>query len=103
MLKVNQFEYFDIDSLLDPETQLPVIEGRVVGYGIHKGIEAETVFEAIEQHKNNQIKRQRKLAYKEESDPLYMEYLFDESALKKQQWKDKVTEIKQRFPLLLPL
>ncbi|KAF7770047.1 hypothetical protein PCIT_a2996 [Pseudoalteromonas citrea] len=103
MLKIGQYEYYDINSLLDPQTQQPIVEGKIIGYGVHQGIEGNTVAEAIEQYQNNQVKLQRKAAYKEESDPLYMEFLFDESVLKKQQWKDKVTEIKQRFPLHLPL
>ncbi|MBD1582500.1 hypothetical protein [Pseudoalteromonas sp. S16_S37] len=98
MLKIGEYEYYDIQSLLDTETQQPVIEGAVKGYGIHTGIDAPSVAEALAQYQNLQIKLKRKAAYKDESDPIYMEYLFDESELKLQQWKDKVAEIKQRYP-----
>ena len=42
---------------------------------------------------------QRKTAYKSESDPLYMEWQFDQTAESEQAWRDKVAEIKLRYPL----
>ncbi|WP_438461947.1 hypothetical protein [Marinomonas sp. PE14-40] len=42
---------------------------------------------------------QRKSAYAIESDPLYMEWQFDQTAESEQAWRDKVTEIKARYPL----
>ncbi|WP_105168554.1 hypothetical protein [Pseudoalteromonas sp. T1lg23B] len=98
MLKIGEYEYYDITSLLDIETQQPVVDGAVKGYGVHHGIDAQSVAQALEQYANLQIKLKRKAAYKDESDPLYMEYLFDESEQKLQLWKDKVAEIKQRYP-----
>jgi hypothetical protein len=41
----------------------------------------------------------RKEAYKNESDPLYMEWQFDQTTESEQAWRDKVTEIKARYPL----
>ncbi|QFI37612.1 hypothetical protein FR932_07025 [Moritella marina ATCC 15381] len=41
----------------------------------------------------------RKKAYKTQSDPLYMEWQFDKTAEKEQVWRDKVAEIKARYPL----
>ena len=41
----------------------------------------------------------RKLAYKKESDPLHMEFQYDGNANKEQEWRDKVAEIKARYPL----
>ncbi len=40
----------------------------------------------------------RKKAYEKESDPLYMEAQFDGTAESLQLWRDKVTEIKARYP-----
>lgn len=37
-------------------------------------------------------------AYKEESDPLYMEWQFDKSEEKEMVWRNKVLEIKTRYP-----
>ena len=41
----------------------------------------------------------RQSAYKSESDPLYMEWQFDQTTESEQAWRDKVTEIKARYPL----
>ena len=44
----------------------------------------------------------RQTAYKLESDPLYMEWQFDQTAESEQAWRDKVAEIKLRYPLTYP-
>lgn len=41
----------------------------------------------------------RKAAYREESDPLYMEWQYDLTAESEQAWRDKVAQIKQRYPI----
>ncbi|PSV98297.1 hypothetical protein [Photobacterium iliopiscarium] len=41
----------------------------------------------------------RKLSYKNESDPLFLEWQYDQSSEKEQAWRDKVAEIKIRYPL----
>ncbi|MGA4605869.1 hypothetical protein [Pseudoalteromonas maricaloris] len=43
--------------------------------------------------------RYRKSSYVQESDPLYMEWQYDQTPESKQVWIDKVTEIKARYPL----
>ena len=40
----------------------------------------------------------RARAYKLESDPLFIEASFDNDETAMQKWRDKVTEIKERFP-----
>lgn len=42
----------------------------------------------------------RKSAYKAESDPLYMEWQFDQTLESENAWRDKVAEIKLRYPLI---
>jgi hypothetical protein len=42
---------------------------------------------------------QREAAYKTESDPLYMEWQYDQTEEAEQKWCDKVAEIKERYPL----
>lgn len=37
--------------------------------------------------------------YKQESDPLYMEWQYDKTPESEKAWRDKVAEIKQSFPL----
>lgn len=41
----------------------------------------------------------RRAAYAVESDPLYMEWQYDQTAEAEQAWRDKVAEIKARYPL----
>lgn len=41
----------------------------------------------------------RRGAYAAESDPLYMEWQYDQTAEAEQAWRDKVAEIKARHPL----
>jgi len=42
---------------------------------------------------------QREAAYKAESDPLYMEWQYDQTDKAEKKWRDKVAEIKERLPL----
>jgi hypothetical protein len=42
---------------------------------------------------------QREAAYKSESDPLYMEWQYDQTDSAEKKWRDKVAEIKARLPL----
>lgn len=41
----------------------------------------------------------RKAAYRAESDPLYMEWQYDQTPESEQHWRDKVVEIKLRYPV----
>ncbi|HGF5019714.1 TPA: hypothetical protein ACF31S_004087 [Vibrio parahaemolyticus] len=43
--------------------------------------------------------KERKKAYVEESDPLFLEWQYDQTTEKEQVWRDKVAEIKARHPL----
>jgi hypothetical protein len=54
---------------------------------------------AQEKFELNQNKNKRKLAYNSESDPLYMEWQFDQTAESEETWRNKVAEIKARYPL----
>lgn len=49
-----------------------------------------------------QTVKDRESAYKSESDPLYMEWQFDQTPESEQAWRDKVAEIKLRYPLTDP-
>ncbi|MBB1368654.1 hypothetical protein H5154_20140 [Pseudoalteromonas sp. SR44-5] len=46
-----------------------------------------------------EVLSERLAAYKAESDPLYMEAQFDGTPESLQKWRDKVSEIKTRYPL----
>lgn len=41
----------------------------------------------------------RLAAYRNESDPLYFEWQYDQTSGSEQIWRDKVAEIKNRIPL----
>lgn len=45
------------------------------------------------------IRALREAAYRIESDPLFMEARYDDDPIKLTAWKDKVAEIKVRYPL----
>ncbi len=53
----------------------------------------------IENAQKESAKVKRQAAYKAESDPLYMEAQFDGTPETLQKWRDKVAEIKARYPL----
>lgn len=53
----------------------------------------------IDKEKINHIHAERKNAYKLLSDPLYMEWQYDQTSESEQVWRDKVTEIKALHPL----
>lgn len=41
----------------------------------------------------------RKAAYAKESDPLFLEWQYDKTPESEEAWRDKVAEIKLRFPI----
>lgn len=47
------------------------------------------------------IHRQRREAYQTEADSMYLEWQYDKTAESETAWRDKVAEIKKRFPLPL--
>lgn len=51
------------------------------------------------EYEESQYIAQREAAYKAESDPLYMEAQFDGTPESLQIWRDKVAEIKTRYPV----
>ncbi|MGL4755185.1 MAG: hypothetical protein ACRCXB_22735 [Aeromonadaceae bacterium] len=57
---------------------------------VEAAIAAETLKEA---------RSARSEAYRRESDPLYLEWKYDQTPDAEQIWRDKVAEIKVRFPL----
>lgn len=50
------------------------------------------------QYEASQVQALRRAAYASESDPLYIESQFDASPETEQAWRDKVQEIKDRYP-----
>ncbi|MYM61125.1 hypothetical protein GTG28_18000 [Vibrio sp. OCN044] len=69
-------------------------ESDAISQGIHKEYLAEKI-----NHQYAEIIESRRNDYVVESDQIYMEWQFDKTAEKEQQWRDKVAEIKARYPL----
>jgi len=50
----------------------------------------------LKTHKNQLAKSNREQAYKTESDPIF--FLWQRNEATEQDWKNKIAEIKERFP-----
>lgn len=59
----------------------------------------EQVEAAIAAEALKEVHAARSEAYRRESDPLYLEWRYDQTPEAEQIWRDKVAEIKVRFPL----
>lgn len=59
----------------------------------------EIVDAAIKAQQTKEAKALRKATYTTESDPLFIEWQYDKTPEKEQQWRDKVAEIKVKYPL----
>lgn len=66
---------------------------------VKAGIPQNIIDAAIKQCEIDCIVEKRRKAYLAESDPLYMEWKYDQTPEKEQAWRDKVAEIKARYPL----
>ena len=66
---------------------------------ISMGIPQSVVDLAVLNQEHENVVESRRKAYLSESDPLYMEWQYDATAEKEQAWRDKVAEIKARYPL----
>lgn len=64
------------------------------------GMDEEQIESVLRQkeYEASQYIAKREAAYKAESDPLYMEAQFDGTPESLQIWRDKVAEIKTRYP-----
>ena len=54
---------------------------------------------AYQEWKVQKTQSSRLQAYRRESDSLYLEWQYDQTPEKEQAWRDKVAEIKARYPL----
>lgn len=63
------------------------------------GISQSVVDLAVSNQERLNIIDSRRKAYLLESDPLYMEWQYDQTPEKEKAWRDKVAEIKARYPL----
>lgn len=63
------------------------------------GLPADVVQVAVDQQKLDDVHALRQVAYRAESDPLFLEWQYDQTPESEQVWRDKVAEIKARYPL----
>lgn len=68
------------------------------------GMSAEVIDSVLAQHNyeltDGQLAR-RQRAYVAESDPLFLEWQYNKTAASEQAWRDKVAEIKARYPVAI--
>lgn len=83
-----------VDIKKDGVNYFGISENVAISKGLLVEYEQEKQAQLLKLAKDN-----RKYAYVLESDPLYMEWQYDKTAEKEQAWRDKVAEIKTRYPL----
>ena len=66
---------------------------------LSQGVPESKIEAAKKEQEFEDIQKARLAAYKTESDPLYMEWQYDQTAESEKMWRDKVEEIKLRYPL----
>lgn len=59
----------------------------------------ESVMSQKEYEEGDGVIAKRKAAYAKESDPLFLEWQYDKTDESEKVWRDKVAEIKLRFPI----
>lgn len=63
------------------------------------GVPQSVIDNAVSEQETFDVNEKRRVAYVAESDPLYMEWQYDNTPESEQAWRDKVAEIKARYPL----
>jgi len=88
-------------SPLTSDEHQALLDGQAKGLTIVKGKDGRPTLEPRKELPLTaaQVQVLRQSAYAAESDSLFLEWQFDKSAKAEQIWRDKVTEIKERYPL----
>lgn len=71
-------------------------------YMLAIGMNAEQIESVMNQksyEEGDGVIAKRKAAYAKESDPLFLEWQYDKTQESEDAWRDKVAEIKRRFPI----
>jgi len=66
---------------------------------LEAGVPVDVIESAKAKFETDSVIALRQADYKEESDPLYMEWQYDQTSESEKAWRDKVAEIKARHPL----
>ncbi len=78
---------------------VPAIAGCLVELGVSERDIPELMEKAQYDFDLTQAIEQRKRAYRTNSDPLFIEWQYDQTSGSEQIWRDKVAAIKAQFPL----
>ena len=74
------------------------------GFLVSLGMDEDTIASVIAQRDYEQGAGQlaaRQRAYEAESDPLFLEWQYDKTPEAETRWRDKVAEIKARYPVAI--
>ncbi|EPH6098226.1 hypothetical protein ACS0KQ_003253 [Vibrio cholerae] len=63
------------------------------------GVPDDVILVAKNRQIFDHVQNERKNAYVKESDPIFIEWQYDQTEEKEKAWRDKVAEIKARYPL----
>ncbi|WP_345861232.1 hypothetical protein [Shewanella algae] len=77
------------------KTYLDITAEQLVQLGVPQNV----IDAAKSEQERLDVEGRRRVAYAAESDPLYMEWQYDNTPESEQAWRDKVAEIKARYPL----
>ncbi|MCG7546952.1 hypothetical protein [Pseudoalteromonas sp. Of7M-16] len=72
--------------------------GALMSLGASELEADELIKSAVKIEETKVVIEQRQQAYNREADPLFIEYQFDQTAEAEQAWREKVLEIKARYP-----
>ncbi|MGL1407032.1 hypothetical protein ACSTIX_10640 [Vibrio parahaemolyticus] len=107
----NNGRYYPENYINIPRDSIAVEVESYPDFDLHLYLNGEFTlkpnYEVIQSEKNElalkldveKNRERRQSAYRSESDPLYMEWQYDQTAESEQIWRDKVAEIKARYPL----
>lgn len=92
-----------IESIKTPDGQSLVNVPADPQVLVELGFTLDAATEIIRQHAAAEalelVFKRRRGAYSAESDPIYMEWQYDQAPETEKAWRDKVAEIKTRYPL----
>ncbi|MBL0496548.1 hypothetical protein JD514_05340 [Aeromonas caviae] len=84
--------------LYDGETHDNYAPAFMAALGMSEETIASVLAQCDYERTDGQLAR-RRMAYVAESDPLFLEWQYDKTPAAEQTWRDKVAEIKSRYPV----
>lgn len=88
-------QFFPIPDDLENYHKVPIEKESDI-YGKRYDPELGELVDAVESR--TVTVKKRKIAYKEQSDPLFMEWQYDQTPESYQAWRDAVAAIKDKYP-----